>query len=142
MAAGLQRDVHRGADSPLTRLLKSDDFRMWAAEPLVMTGANDRAVVDDDGTDQGVGLNPASASRGQLQRSPHPVFVFALGHVCATSRSWAQKGETPVLDGGFAARSRRAGRRVDRRGSATRAGADGRWPAGGLISSGCGNTSR
>ena len=52
---------------------------MRSAESLVIACSDEMAVVDDDGTDQRIRLNPTESPGGLGQGPAHPLDVFILG---------------------------------------------------------------
>ena len=66
--ARLERDVERRAARALAGRLERDDLGVRAAVPLVPALADDLAVADDDGADDGFGYASSAAALGQLER--------------------------------------------------------------------------
>ncbi len=97
--ARLKRDIRSRPGGAIARSFQGDDFRMILAAGSVIPPSGNRVVLgNDDATDHGVGLDPASTPQGQT-RSVEEMFeisVFLAGHgakgitsgsICASLRS-------------------------------------------------------
>ncbi len=76
MATRFEGDVEGSSTSGLASNSNRLDFRVWPAETLVPTRADELPITDDDAADHRIGLNEPLPARGQLHRTLHPESVY------------------------------------------------------------------
>ena len=75
MAAGLQRDVRRGAPRRSARRVQGDDLRVRLAGALMPAFAHDDAVAHEHATDAGIGRGRVQAALGEVERAGHEFLI-------------------------------------------------------------------
>jgi hypothetical protein len=73
------------------------DLRVRAAETLMPSLADRRAVADHDSTDKRIRLDSAAPAFRQFQRSLHPGDVVLHGTAATSFRSWDRFSTCPNL---------------------------------------------
>ena len=75
MVAWLQRNIERGAVGVFTGLFKGDNLGMGSPGSLMKALSGNIAVLDNNGTYQGIGGRPATTPFGQLKGHFHESLV-------------------------------------------------------------------
>ena len=86
MAAGLERDVERGAACGLAGLCQSDDLAMRPAAIARAATPHDDPVAHDEGADAGVWRRTSHAATAQRQRCRHEAHIGIAPARVAVSR--------------------------------------------------------
>src|SRR4029077_7942642 len=88
MVARLERGDQRGAAGARTRAGQRNRLRVRAAEFGVEALSDDLPARQDHGADEGVGMDAAPASPGEVERASHPV---PLVHRASARGYWANR---------------------------------------------------
>ncbi len=80
MRAGLERDIQSGAARRRAGAAQRLDLGMGPAAVLRPAAADDRAVLDDDRADGGIGPGAAEPAAAERQRQRHEAGIIALRH--------------------------------------------------------------
>ena len=75
MPAGFERDVERGSFRALAGLIEREDLRVGPAEAAMVPPADDVAISDDDGADEGIRRGVALRDLREIERQVQELLV-------------------------------------------------------------------